>query len=355
MAGLKRNRYLDTGLSDEDVVSISASEDGTERSKMSRLGSSSVKRRKVTSGEEDEEESEDDDFVSMDSEQQQPDHISKHPNEEKTKPMEEVDDGEGSPPDADQFYTPKSTASAKRSENLEKPPKAKKPSRHKAGVIYLSRIPPFMKPHAVKHLLTPYGTISRLFLTPESPAQYLSRKKAHGNKKRSYLDGWVEFERKKHAKHCAEAINGAIVGGKKGGYYHDDIWNAKYLRGFSWEDLMESVRVEEREREERMRVEIRREGKERKAFLESVDVSKKERGMERKRKEKSKVGDSKANQPDPVDTRADGADAGSIQKEIETASKRPRELHFRQIEVKKPVRHTGGQPDEVERVLSKIF
>ena len=47
-----------------------------------------------------------------------------------------------------------------------------------------------------------------------------------------------------------ESINGRIVGGKKGGYYRDDVWNARYLRGFAWGDLMEGVRREERERAE---------------------------------------------------------------------------------------------------------
>ncbi len=35
------------------------------------------------------------------------------------------------------------------------------------GVIYISRIPPFMKPHKLKHLLSPYGSIGRLYLKPE--------------------------------------------------------------------------------------------------------------------------------------------------------------------------------------------
>lgn len=35
------------------------------------------------------------------------------------------------------------------------------------GVIYLSRVPPFMKPHKLKHLLSPYGTVGRIYLRPE--------------------------------------------------------------------------------------------------------------------------------------------------------------------------------------------
>lgn len=155
---------------------------------------------------------------------------------------------------------------------------------HKTGVVYLSRIPPFMRPSTVRQLLTPYGAISRLFLTPEPPATYTRRLKAGGNKKRSFIDGWVEFESKKHAKICAETLNGENIGGKKGGWYHDDIWNVKYLRGFKWADLMEQVQAEERIREGRMRAEVQRETRERKAFLVNVEIAKREQGMKIKRK-----------------------------------------------------------------------
>ena len=36
-----------------------------------------------------------------------------------------------------------------------------------AGIIYLSRVPPFMKPHKVKHLLSRYGSVGRVYLKPE--------------------------------------------------------------------------------------------------------------------------------------------------------------------------------------------
>ena len=36
-----------------------------------------------------------------------------------------------------------------------------------AGIVYLSRVPPFMKPHKVKHLLSRYGSIGRVYLKPE--------------------------------------------------------------------------------------------------------------------------------------------------------------------------------------------
>ena len=38
------------------------------------------------------------------------------------------------------------------------------------GIIYLSRIPPFMKPHKVRHLLSRYGGVGRIYLQPEGNA-----------------------------------------------------------------------------------------------------------------------------------------------------------------------------------------
>ncbi len=35
------------------------------------------------------------------------------------------------------------------------------------GVVYLSRVPPYMKPHKLKHLLMPYGRVGRVYLQPE--------------------------------------------------------------------------------------------------------------------------------------------------------------------------------------------
>ncbi|MCJ1318942.1 RNA-binding ATPase activator esf2 [Xylographa vitiligo] len=221
----------------------------------------------------------------------------------------------------------------------------------KTGVIYLSRIPPFMRPSTIRHLLTPYGDISRLFLTPEPPAVYTRRTKAGGNKKRSFIDGWVEFASKRRAKICAETLNGETIGGKKGGWYHDDIWNIKYLRGFKWSDLMEQVQGEEKAREGRMRAELQREQRERKAFLGNVEAAKREKGMDLKRKKKED------------DVKCSGGEVNGATDSVQNTGpfsngKRPFERRFRQNEVKIRTANSHGiqeQPDDVTRVLSKIF
>lgn len=221
------------------------------------------------------------------------------------------------------------------------------------GVIYLSRIPPFMRPSTVRHLLTPYGAITHLFLTPEAPSTHALRKSHHGNKKRSYIDGWVEFSRKSQAKLCAEAINGNIVGGKKGGWYRDDVWNAKYLRGFGWEDLMAGVAREGREREERIRVGVAREGRERRAFLKGVEGGKVEETRRRKREAREEKrmggGDGNAGKDDM------GGKAEVKNKEGGEGKRKGFESRFRQNEVTGKLAKKPEQSDEVKRVLSKIF
>ncbi len=157
----------------------------------------------------------------------------------------------------------------------------------KTGVIYLSRIPPFMKPQTVRHLLSSFGTITKIFLTPESPTAHTQRTKSGGNKKRSFVDGWVEFSSKKDAKLCAETLNTQIVGGKKGGWYHDDVWNIKYLKGFKWHHLTEQIANENAERAARLRADISRVNRENKHFVQNVERAKMLEGMEGKRKKKT--------------------------------------------------------------------
>ncbi|SRR6266542_959956 len=42
-----------------------------------------------------------------------------------------------------------------------------KKAQDNTGIIYLSSIPPFMKPSKIKHLLGQYGNIGRVYLAPE--------------------------------------------------------------------------------------------------------------------------------------------------------------------------------------------
>lgn len=78
----------------------------------------------------------------------------------------------------------------------------------RSGVIYLSRIPPFMKPIKVRQLLAKYGQIGRIYLAPEDPSVTKKRIKYRGNKRQNYTEGWVEFTDKSVARSVAKLLNG---------------------------------------------------------------------------------------------------------------------------------------------------
>ncbi|KAL8854305.1 MAG: hypothetical protein Q9221_000791 [Calogaya cf. arnoldii] len=329
MTARKYNDFLDAGLSDDEASETNNSDDAQETKGGRPIGLSNPSKRQKT-GHESSEEDSDNEYVSA---------LEEFRNSLPTtliKPSTAPTAiGNAIPDDS----PPKSPTSpnAKRPEPKSKTTTSTRP--RKPGVVYLSRIPPFMRPSTVRHLLSPFGSITKLFLTPEPPAQHTSRVRSGGNKKRSFTDGWIEFASHKSAKTCVAAINGQTMGGR--GWYRDDVWNAKYLRGFGWEDLMESVRSEEREREERVRVGVRRDRKEREEFLRGVERAKVEDGKKKKRegkKQKEKAKGSRVdNEPMVGEEKQEGY-----------------ERRFRQNEVRSR-KKVERQPEDVSRVLGKIF
>lgn len=208
----------------------------------------------------------------------------------------------------------------------------------KSGVVYISRVPPFMKPQTLKHFLAPHAPkgLGRVFLTPEDHASHTRRVKSGGNKKKSFTDGWVEFVSKREAKHAAETLNGNIIGGKKGNFYHDDLWSMKYLKGFKWSHLTEQIANENAERTARMREEIRKTRQENKAFVENVERGKMLETMESKRKARATNHDR-----DSDATPAAGQKSG-------------RQKEFKQKSVQQPRRQQTGS-DQMARMQRMIF
>lgn len=51
----------------------------------------------------------------------------------------------------------------------------------------------------------------------------------------------MEFLDKRVAKAIATALNNSPIGGRKRNYYHDDLWNIKYLPKFRWTHLSEKI------------------------------------------------------------------------------------------------------------------
>lgn len=207
----------------------------------------------------------------------------------------------------------------------------------KSGVVYISRVPPFMKPNKLRSLLVPYGAINRIFLAPEDPVARARRLKGGGNKRKTFTEGWVEFIKKKDAKRVSELLNARPIGGKKSNYYHDDIWNLLYLKGFKWHNLTEQIAAEDAERSSRMRAEIGKTTRENKLFLQNVERAKMLDGMEAKAQAKKR----KADEPP--------APQGA------TEDSRKSARTFRQISQVNKGDALAQQPEHVASVLSKIF
>lgn len=123
----------------------------------------------------------------------------------------------------------------------------------KRGVVYLSRIPPFMKPNKARVLFENFGEVTRLYLAEESSDSRKKRKLSGGNAAKQFTEGWVEFADKKIAKQVAESLNNTSISGKKGDFYHDDLWNLKYLKNFKWDYLTEKFAYERRIRETKLK------------------------------------------------------------------------------------------------------
>ncbi|CAN0397255.1 unnamed protein product [Ectocarpus fasciculatus] len=146
----------------------------------------------------------------------------------------------------------------------------------KRGVIYLGRVPPFMKPNKLRSMLDVHGEITRLFLQEEDHIQRKKRMSSGGNGSKQFVEGWVEFADKKIAKNVARALNNTLIGGKKRNFYHDDMWNLKYLKGFRWDHLTEKFAYERRVREAKLRAGMIEAKKKNAEFANLVEQSKTE-------------------------------------------------------------------------------
>ncbi|RDW80522.1 putative 18S rRNA processing factor ESF2 [Coleophoma crateriformis] len=324
MATRKHNDFLDADQSEDD-----GSQGYNSDVEDLRKGGRSAKRRKVDSG------ASDDEGADSDLEEELPE--------------DEEIEASNDKATAEKESKPKRLRRSAELPGVDKPLTKKnlvatEKARKRSGVVYLSRIPPFMKPSKLRSLLEPYGAINRIFLSPEDPASHSRRVKNGGNKKRSFTDGWVEFVNKADAKHACELLNARIIGGKKGTYYHDDVWNLLYLKGFKWNSLTEQIAAENAERASRMRAEISRTTKENKEFVQNVERAKMLEGMEAKKAAKRRKDDE-----DSPDVKEPKDDAVAKQRK---GGERARQ--FKQTEVAKK-RKPEDQPEQVKRVLSKIF
>ncbi|KAJ2683007.1 RNA-binding ATPase activator esf2 [Coemansia spiralis] len=161
----------------------------------------------------------------------------------------------------------------------------------KSGVVYMSRVPPFMKPIKVRQMLQKYGDIGRIYLVEEDDQRRKRRIKGGGNRKRQFTEGWIEFANKKYAKAVATMLNNTNMGGgKKHGFYHDDLWNLKYLPKFKWRHLAEQLAGERAAKEQRLETEMGQSRRELEAYLKNVERAQKISGIKRRREAKKGEG-----------------------------------------------------------------
>lgn len=156
----------------------------------------------------------------------------------------------------------------------------------KRGVIYLSRVPPFMKPNRARSVFEQYGEVTRLFLQEEDSTRRKMRKSKGGNGSKQFEEGWIEFDDKNIAKNVAESLNGKAIGSTKGDFYHDDVWTLKYLKGFKWEYLTEKLAYERRVRENKLKVAMVQAKKDNAEFANLIERSKVEEHVQQRKKKR---------------------------------------------------------------------
>mmetsp|Transcript_32487 Transcript_32487/g.93555 ORF Transcript_32487/g.93555 Transcript_32487/m.93555 type:complete len:303 (+) Transcript_32487:76-984(+) len=159
------------------------------------------------------------------------------------------------------------------------------------GIVHLASVPAFMSADKVRHLMEEFGEIGRVYLAPEDKAESSRRKRAGGNRKMRFTEGWVEFMDRRLAKRVAGTLNATAIGGKKRhNFYRDDMWNLKYLPRFKWHMLKEGTIYNRHVRKARLEQKLGQARRENDLFLERVHQAKTRKAIEEKRAAKGSGG-----------------------------------------------------------------
>ncbi|POW04423.1 hypothetical protein PSHT_11267 [Puccinia striiformis] len=168
---------------------------------------------------------------------------------------EEINENQNDALDENSVTLPKSATTSKVIDLNEIKKFGKKIDR--TGLVYLSRIPPGMGPSKLKHLLSKWGEIGRIYLARDEKAEESKKKfDKKGKIKRKKKDkhqSWVEFMDKKVARRVAEMLNTRPIGGKASDRYYSDLWTLTYLPKFKWTNLSDQIAIERRIKEQLVR------------------------------------------------------------------------------------------------------
>ena len=130
-------------------------------------------------------------------------------------------------------------------------------------------------------------------------------------------------------------LNNTNIGGKKRSFYHDDIWNLKYLKGFKWRHLNEKLAYDRRMHETRLNAEMAQATRENNAYVEHVEQARLIAKIEARKKRKN-----------------GGKDDGSTNKR----SKHENQIHRQFKQIKAVKRSEESERKSFKKsTLSKIF
>ncbi|EAN33553.1 Pre-rRNA-processing protein esf-2 [Theileria parva strain Muguga] len=152
-----------------------------------------------------------------------------------------------------------------------------------SGIVYISRIPPFMGLSKLRSYFSNFGAVGKIYCHPESITEYNKRIKSGGNRRLKFTHGWVQFTDKKVAKQVAKMLNNKPVEDKRHSFWREDLWNIKYLPKFKWRHLVEYWSNTKRERKEKLHSVLAKERKRNLHYLEQLEQEKVEQHIEQKK------------------------------------------------------------------------
>ncbi|EIW82451.1 hypothetical protein CONPUDRAFT_53712 [Coniophora puteana RWD-64-598 SS2] len=205
-------------------------------------------------------------------------------------------------------------------------------AQNRAGVVYLSRIPPGMQPPKVRHLMSAYGEVGRIYLQQEDAKRAYLRRKHTSTKKPHFTEGWVEFKDKRVARSVAEMLNAQPIGGKKGSRWRDDVWTMKYLPKFKWNMLTEQIAHEAAVHAAKLRVELAQSKAEQSDYLKNVELA---RVLDKRAERRRQAGKEPVERPRPETKRL------------------PVEDGERPVKKRQRVEHSDGK--DLDQVLGSVF
>ena len=123
----------------------------------------------------------------------------------------------------------------------------------KYGIVYLSYIPEGLTVKLLREIFSQFGDIGRIYLAPNRDIK--TKKKSR--RRIEYLEGWIEFKKKRVAKRVASSLNGTELSfARRGCKLNGQVWSLKYLHRFKWAHLTEDIAHDKAVRDQKLRLGI---------------------------------------------------------------------------------------------------